>query len=83
MESNFAIIRNFANLKVLNLPVSYLQVYAHTKGVNPNITFRGHFYCFNKALQHQDRVQGISLKGLPLGAFPQYLSMIDFLQIKN
>jgi len=34
MESNFAIIRNFAILKVLNLLVSYLQVYAHTEGVN-------------------------------------------------
>ncbi len=38
MEPNFAIM-NFANLKVLNLPVSYLQAYTHANGVNPNITF--------------------------------------------
>ncbi len=38
MASNLA-IRNFENLKVLNLPVSYLQAYTHTNGVNSNITF--------------------------------------------
>ncbi len=72
MEYHFA-IRNFADSKVLNLPVRYLQAYTRTNGVNSNITFCVYgsvwtlLFVFAKpaeykALYPQDGIQGISLK---------------------